>query len=715
VLAALVGVLGAAVFGPAIGGPFIYDDNPLIGHNIYAHSFAWWPRWLTHDFWDINEEVRRFGRRMIYWRPGISASYALDWQLGHGSPMFFHVMNVVWHGAMSVLAFIVLRRWVGAAIPAALAALLFAVHPTKAESVAWIAGRTDVLCAVAMLLAANGCARRLRNEKGGLALEIAGTIAAYATKEQAVTLFAFVAVEVWVALGRPALDLAVLRRIARACIPQLAVAVVYLGIRTRYMPVQHEKAIMPLGSHVREVFETMGRFAELTFAPHDLSVQQALMQRIDRQVVFDNRYVAFGAFFVVAMLMAMWLLRARRPGISIGIGFYLLMLLPTSNVVLTDMATMLSERFLYLPLLGLALALGSELARLPGPPSRSFAVAASATAACIVALGVIAARRAADYDDDSHFWRRELALHPQSIEALRFEISEAGQQKNFDTALSLVAQAQQTALRHYQGMGLDLDFTIQGVQILLTKIPDHDSKSLRAIDRFLIAVHEGRDKSADLALGPVQISLPVDNPMIRTRIEAQRPLVLGLMASTKSRLVEDSAALDYAEQAQRDCPGCQQVTRVAALVAACAGDYPRARRYLDELARWTNEETVLETRTVLRTAETSGNAAKVATSEPQRLQLRATELATLEAWGRAYDVLAPFVEEIRKAPDFALGFAELAWRAGEFRTAREVLRDTMDSAAVAATTEQWSRKMGWIDDSGALGLTRDAGHGKEGR
>ena len=79
------------------------------------------------------------------------------------------------------------------------------------------------------------------------------------------------------------------------------------------------------------------------------------------------------------------------------------------------------------------------------------------------------------------------------------------------------------------------------------------------------------------------------------------------------------------------------------------------------------------------------------------MHARATELATLQAWGRAYDVLSPYKEEIVKAPNFALGFAELAWRAGEFDVAREVLGGWMPASEIEDTTMGWSRKMGWVD------------------
>jgi hypothetical protein len=698
-----------------LGGGFIYDDHTIIAGNIYVHSFAWWQRWFTHDFWDVTEEVRRFGRRMIYWRPAINASYALDWQIGHGSPMFFHVMNLFWQAVASLLAFVVLRRWIGAAVPAALAALLFALHPSKAESVAWIAGRTDVLCAVAMFAATEGYARRIRGQRGGVALEVAGTIAAYMVKEQAVALAAFIAVEAWVALGRPALDWSSLKKMARACIPQLGVGIAYMLIRARVMPVKaHQVSGLPFVAHVREVAETMGRFAVITFCPHDLSVQQALRQWVNGAVVFDPTYVAIGVVFVAAMLGLIWIMKKKQPGVSIGVAFYLLMLLPTSNVVPTGMATMLSERFLYIPMLGLSLAVGTALASMPS--SKLFARAAVACTVVCISLGIIAARRAADFSDEREFWDRELELHPLSLEALRFEIADESKEKHFDKALELAARAQQTTVANYPGSGFEVDFIVLGVQLTLVKIPDHDVTSLKVIDRFLESLLDPQTRTADLTLGALHIVMGLENqPAVQARVEVQRPHIIGLRSTIQSRLVNDREALYLAELAHRECQGCTQVAQIVALVAARAGRYDVGYRFLDDVASWTSAVNALDTRKLLTEAEASGKAAALAEDEPHRLQLRATELSTLEAWGRAYDVLAPAIDAIRTAPDFALGFAELAWRAGEFRTARNVLSGMMPAAQVTATTEQWSRKMGWIDGSIALGLTHDAGHSKEGR
>jgi hypothetical protein len=698
-LAAAVATLGALVFAPAIMGGFIYDDRPLIADNLYVHSFDAWQRWLTHDFWDVNEEVKHFATRMMYWRPGVTASYAVDWQLGGGSPIVFHAENLAWHAVASFLSFVVLRRWIGATLPAFFAALIFAVHPTKAESVAWIAGRTDVLCAVAMLVASEGIARRLAGRRGGLALEVLCTAFAYAMKEQAVVLFAFAAVETWAFAGRPALESPVLRRIARGAAPQLAVALAYVGARAILLPVRppHE-ATLGFGPHTFEVLETMGRFAALTFAPHDLSVQQGLIRAPGGQMAFDVLYVPLGAAFVMALALGVFLMRKEIPGVAVGIAFFAVTLFPTSNVVTTDLMMMLSERFLYVPLLGFALAAGTLGAAIVRADERRTAVVFVGACLAIVALGTLSSRHAADFRDEKRFWARELSLHPESLEALRFHIQRETEQKHFAKALEFVARAEKIAASDYPQTGFELDFIVQGVELSVAAAPDHDTKALVAADDFLATLARGEAGVAALETRALAVRLPLGGATLAKRIDKKKPQVVALRASIKSRLADDRTAFQLAGAALAQCPGCLDVGRAAALVSARAGRYDEAGRILDDVARFTGEAPLAPTRSALGAAERAAGEADASDDPAAKLQFHATAFCALEAWGRAFDVLAPARSEIEKAPGFAMGFAELAWRAGEFDVARQVLARWMPRDAAEKTTRTWSMKMGWIEE-----------------
>ena len=69
----------------------------------------------------------------------------LDWQCFGLQAGAHHLISVGWHAANAVLLFLLFRRLTGALWRSALVAAVFAWHPLRVESVAWIAERKDVL------------------------------------------------------------------------------------------------------------------------------------------------------------------------------------------------------------------------------------------------------------------------------------------------------------------------------------------------------------------------------------------------------------------------------------------------------------------------------------------------------------------------------------------------------------------------------------------
>ena len=80
-------LIAMLAFVPSVVGGWIYDDWTLIANNVYVHSFDQWPRWFVTDFWNVNEEIVRIGTRIAYWRPLVTVSYAVDWQISGGAPV----------------------------------------------------------------------------------------------------------------------------------------------------------------------------------------------------------------------------------------------------------------------------------------------------------------------------------------------------------------------------------------------------------------------------------------------------------------------------------------------------------------------------------------------------------------------------------------------------------------------------------------------------
>jgi tetratricopeptide (TPR) repeat protein len=140
------GVALAAVLAHAQSAGFSFtdlDDRDLI---VDDQAFLAQPGSL----------IRAFGRTYMhvvdpghaYYRPLVTASYALDAQWSGARPLGYHLTNLALHAVASVLFLAVLRRFALPPVVAAMGAFVFAVHPALAAAVAWIPGRNDSLLAV---------------------------------------------------------------------------------------------------------------------------------------------------------------------------------------------------------------------------------------------------------------------------------------------------------------------------------------------------------------------------------------------------------------------------------------------------------------------------------------------------------------------------------------------------------------------------------------
>jgi hypothetical protein len=88
-----------------------------------------------------------------YYRPIVTASFALDARWSGAHPFGYHATNVALHAAASVLFLALLRGLAMGPWPSLAGAIAFAVHPALASAVAWIPGRNDSLLAVFALAA----------------------------------------------------------------------------------------------------------------------------------------------------------------------------------------------------------------------------------------------------------------------------------------------------------------------------------------------------------------------------------------------------------------------------------------------------------------------------------------------------------------------------------------------------------------------------------
>ena len=144
--AAVCGLLFVAVllvFSPTLQQGFlVYDDDVYVFAQPHVTSGLSW----SGIAW-------AFGSGPVGdWCPLATLSHMLDCQLYGVRPAGHHLTNVLLHAASAVLLFLVLWRMTDRLWPAAMVAALFALHPLRVESVAWIAERRDVLSGLFFML-----------------------------------------------------------------------------------------------------------------------------------------------------------------------------------------------------------------------------------------------------------------------------------------------------------------------------------------------------------------------------------------------------------------------------------------------------------------------------------------------------------------------------------------------------------------------------------
>ncbi len=121
------------------------DDDFYITKNPSVLGGLTWPnvRWAFTDSCYVSG----------MWFPLTWLSLQVDATLfGPSGAWGFHLTNLLLHGAVVVLFFLCLKRMTGALHCSAIAAMLFAVHPLRVESVAWVTERKDVLSALFLTL-----------------------------------------------------------------------------------------------------------------------------------------------------------------------------------------------------------------------------------------------------------------------------------------------------------------------------------------------------------------------------------------------------------------------------------------------------------------------------------------------------------------------------------------------------------------------------------
>jgi protein O-mannosyl-transferase len=348
-----VGLAAVVVYLGALANRFALDDLPLIVNNGLVAT----PAGLWHAFvaplWPPE-----LGGAM--YRPLPMASWVLD-HLIDGAP-WYHLVNLLWHAAAAVAVAALARRFADDRTAFA-AGLLFAVHPVHVEAVANVVGRAELMAALFVVLAAFAAL-----VSDDLAWSAVWWALGLLCKENAAVLPGLV---VWgwiLGLARPSR-----RRMVAYAASWVAVAAAYAG--ARWIALHHYEGWSlapifyeaPAGAIRWTALATLADVVRLLVFPLKLRVDYSPDERTLITSPFD------GAVGLGLLCFAIWaglLILAWRRGRKVeayGLGWIGISYLPVANL-LFPVGFLIAERTLYLPSVGLVLAVAAWLTRLPRWP-----------------------------------------------------------------------------------------------------------------------------------------------------------------------------------------------------------------------------------------------------------------------------------------------------------------------------------------------------------
>jgi tetratricopeptide (TPR) repeat protein len=391
---ALVAALALAVFGKALGNGFVsLDDEPYVTANPRVLQGLSWQgvRWAFTTTTEAN------------WHPLTWISHMGDVSLYGTDPSGHHLTSLLLHGANAALVLLLLFRLTGQPGRSTAAAALFAVHPLRVESVAWVAERKDVLSAFFGLLALLAYTAWAQRRSGaGYAAACALLAASLLCKPMLVT-FPLLAL---------LLDFWPLRRFERDSAPGLAaeklpmvvLAAAFSAIALRVQAGGGALAGLALSpaARVANALQSYVAYLEQTVLPFSLSV------------LYPHPGRASGAALAAAaLLLAVSLtaasFRRRAPYVFTGWFWFLIALVPVIGLVQIGWQAR-ADRYTYLPSIGLLMALVWGLAELGERARIPRSVLAAAAAAAVAALALATVRQIGYWMDSETLYAHGLAV-----------------------------------------------------------------------------------------------------------------------------------------------------------------------------------------------------------------------------------------------------------------------------------------------------------------
>lgn len=476
-----------AVYWPSLGNGFTFDDDMVIKDAAYLLSQPKLESLLSHNYFTLSGEST--------YRPVTTLTYIVDWHLGGGQPLVFHLHSLLWHLLAAALFLTLLLRLKIYTPLALLGSALFAVHPALVEAVDNISFREDPLAAAlglaALLLLGRSPGGHLKLGwlAGGCLLFLAQL-----AKESAFVFVLLAPVTIWITQNQKRTAPQSLPAFIRQNRVQLASILgatgAFLVLRFWIFPASGNYGLYPGGSLATGIGSGLmaaAYYLRLFALPTPLCADY---RGVIAPVTHSGDWRLWLSLLVLTctVALAFWLWRRCRLA-SFGLLWFALALGPVLNLI--PIPIFMAERFLYIPYMGLVLALCAALRhigqRWVQPPIGQYGTH-GLLAAMLLIFAVLTWQRHQAWNSNQSLWSTTLADHPTSYGArhgLAVALQKKGQLKQsvelLQQALKNQTMSQEERARILGDLGISLgrqDLLEPAVEAFVKSLqlrPDHKS------------------------------------------------------------------------------------------------------------------------------------------------------------------------------------------------------------------------------------------------
>ena len=420
-----------AVFGQTGNYQFVnYDDALYVLDNAHVRAGLTW-RGIAWAFTHVHSQN---------WHPLTTMSHMFDCQLFGLNPRAHHLVNVFFHSIAAVLLFILLAQITNSIWASAFVAAVFAIHPLRVESVAWIAERKDVLSGVFFMLTLLAYFRWTRKQTVGryLAMSILFASGLMSKPMLITTPFIMLLLDYW-PLSRSRRSEVRGQESSNSPWTKLVVEKVPLFV-------------LSIGSCVATLWAQNFALGSTQFLPLQWRVTNALFSYFEyvRQMFWPVDLIPFyvhpenrleiwrlliAAISLIALTAIVIVRRKQNPYLLVGWLWYIVMLIPVIGIVQVGLQGH-ADRYTYLPQIGLDIALvwliwdltksclprrsasascSVELTARRAKAGRPQKIVLSAAAAIVlITLSSLSWKQTTHWRDTEALWRHTLAVTPDS-------------------------------------------------------------------------------------------------------------------------------------------------------------------------------------------------------------------------------------------------------------------------------------------------------------